>query len=414
MSKAKMSAIHILLALVFVSVSALPVAAQKKIWVTAYYGGWEQGSANNGYMPTQDVDFTAMTVVAHMSLSLRADGSLDAVSNSITEINSESLITAAHASGTRAIITIGGWNTESRFMGSTSPQYFGRFVANIVGFVKERGYDGVDIDWEPLKPPDTTRFAKLVRALRANLPSPQYLLTTTAGYRQPYAVFAHVQDLLDQINIMTYDLSWPSPGCLTWFNSAVYGDGVTYNSNHKPVPACNLIVKEFLQAGVKSSKLGIGAELAGFVWRGGEIVDARGNATGNGATGPGQEWEGYMNHFGSPYAPSVAVDVPLYSFDGKTGIMREFYQPDWYHWDAGAQVSYLSINNPGSANDYFISYDDARSIAAKFAFVEKEHLGGIIIYELGMGYPGNGSYPLLRSIKEDMIRAKMQSDSLAR
>ena len=411
MQKIRTSALYIILSAIISAVTASPLKAQPKPWVTVYYAGWEQGWANKGYLPTQDVDFTAMTVVAHMALSLTGYGTLDFVSNSITPTNSAALISAAHAVGTKVIITIGGWNTESRFMGSTSPAYFNTFVSNIVNFVKQREYDGVDVDWEPLKPADTTQYVRFVKALRAALPSPAYLLTSTAGYGQPYAVFAHVQNLLDQINIMTYDLSWPSPGCLTWFNSAVYQDGVTYNSTHKAVPACDVIVRHFLDAGVAPSKLGIGAELAGFVWKGGKIIDADGNPTGNGATGPDQEWEGYLNHFGSPYAPKVTVDVPLYNFDGKTGIMREYYQPDWYHWDKGAQVGYLSINNPGSDNDYFISFDDARSIAAKFAFIKKEHLGGIIIYELGMGYPGNGTFPLLQSIKADMLEARKSPDS---
>ncbi len=359
---------------------------------------------DNGYLPTKDVDFTAMTVVAHMSLSLTAEGTLDSLSNSITQTNSADLISAAHRVGTKVIITIGGWATESRFESSTGPQYFSTFVSNIVGFVKDRGYDGVDIDWEPLTPADTAHFVRLITTLREALPSPRYLLTSTAGDGQPYAVFAHVQQYLDQINIMTYDLSWPSPGCLTWYNGAVYSNGVKYQSTHAPVPSCDVIVQKFLSAGVSASKLGIGSELAGFVWKGGVIIDGAGDttSTGNGATGPDQEWAGYLDQGGSPFAPKVTSDVPLYSFDGKTSIMNQYYAPDRYHWDAGAEAAYLSIDNPGADNDYFISYDDTNAIAAKFAYIKKEHLGGIIIYELGMGYPGNGTFPLLESLKRYM------------
>ncbi len=378
--------------------------AQTRPWVTMYYAGWSQGMKDNGYLPTKDVDFTAMTVVAHMSLSLTAEGTLDSVSNSITQINSADLISAAHTVGTKVIITIGGWATESRFESSTGSQYFSTFVNHIVGFVKDRGYDGVDIDWEPLTPADTAHFVRLIMALRQALPSPRYLLTSTAAEGQPYSVFAHMQQYLDQINIMTYDLSWPSPGCLTWYNGAVYSNGVRYQSTHAPVPSCDVIVQKFLDAGVSASKLGIGSELAGFVWKGGVMIDGAGDttSTGNGATGPDQEWAGYLNPSGGPFAPKVTPDVPLYSFDGGTSIMKQYYSPDRYHWDAGAEAAYLSIDNPGANNDYFISYDDTNSIAAKFAFIKKEHLGGLIIYELGMGYPGNGTFPLLASLKRYM------------
>jgi len=385
---------------------AASVSAQNKPWVTAYYGGWEQGSANNGYLPTKYVDFSAMTVVAHMSLLPHSDGGLDSVSNGINPINSSALISAAHAAGAKVIITVGAWATESDFLVATSSGTLARFVSNIVGFVKERGYDGVDIDWEPLVASDTAQYSNLIGALRNALPSPQYLLTTTTGWGEPYAVFARLQSYFDQINIMTYDLSFPSPGWVTWYNGAVHSNGVVFQSTGAPLPACDDIVALYLKAGVASTKLGIGSELGGFVWKGGVMINGAGDPypTGSGATGPDQEWEGYLDNGNSPSAPKVTVDVPLYSFDGKTGIMRQYYSRQRYHWDAGAGAAYLSIDSSNANSDYFISYDDSNCIAAKFAFIQQEHLGGIILYELGMGYPGNGTYPLLESIKNDMLK----------
>ncbi len=376
--------------------------AQTKPWVTMYYAGWSQGWSNNGYLPTSEVDFTAMTVVAHMSLSLTSTGTLDSVSNSITPVNSAALISAAHAVGTKVIITIGGWATESRFLSSSSPTYLNTFVTNIVNFVKGRGYDGVDIDWEPITPADTSTFVTLIEALRQALPSPRYLLTSTAGLGEPYTVFAHVQNLLDQINIMTYDLAWNGPGCVTWFNSALHQDGVTYKSTGGSVPACDNIVKNFTDAGVAPGKLGIGSELAGFVWKGGMMIDSAGNPTGNGPTGPDQEWEGYLDQGNSPYVPTITSDVPLYSFYGGPSIMKNYYSPSRYHWDAGADEPYLSIDSAGNAGDCFVSYEDTNAIAAKFQYIRQQHLGGLIVYELGMGYPGNGTFPILESIKRDM------------
>lgn len=149
------------LSVLFLLTYAVSTYGQQKPWVTVYYAGWSQGWADTGYLPTKDVDFTAMTVVAHMSLSLQANGTLDSVSNGITEVNSADLIRAAHAVGTKVIITVGGWATESRFMSSTSPTYFNTFINNLVGFVKDRGYDGLDLDWEPLTPADTARYMEL-------------------------------------------------------------------------------------------------------------------------------------------------------------------------------------------------------------------------------------------------------------
>lgn len=115
---------------------------------------------------------------------------------------------------------------------------------------------------------------------------------------------------------------------------------------------------------------------------------------GKGVTGPNQAWV---------VPPTVSSDVPLYSPDGKSGIMQKYFAPQYYHWDEGAGAAYLSIDNPASFDDYFISYDNGSSIVAKFAYIRKEHLGGIIIYELGMAYPGNGTLPILKTVKSEML-----------
>ncbi len=297
----------------------------------------------------------------------------------MTSEDSGKLIAAAHAVGTKVTVTVGAWDTESAFRAACSRKSLPTFVSSIVSFVEDRGYDGVDVDWEPLTAADTTEYAALIRALRSALPSPQYLLTTTGGWGEPYPVFARIQNYVDQINVMTYDLSWPSPGYNTWFNGCVYSDGVTVPGNGLPAPSCNYIVGLFESAGVLPAKLGIGSLCGGTVWKGVVMKN------GGGVTGPNEAWV---------VPPTVTSDVPLYSPDGKSGIMQKYLRPRYYHWDSGAEAAYLSIGNPASFDDYFSSYDNASSIIAKFVYIWKNHLGVIIIYELGMAYPGNGSLPI--------------------
>ncbi len=82
--------------------------------------------------------------------------------------------------------------------------------------------------------------------------------------------------------------------------------------------------------------------------------------------------------------------------------MQEYYNSQYYHWDLGAEACYLSIPNSNPADSYFISHDDSNSIAAKLAYIQKNKLSGFMIYELGMGYPCGGAYPLLTSLKVDV------------
>ncbi|MFZ1082070.1 MAG: glycoside hydrolase family 18 protein [Candidatus Kryptoniota bacterium] len=362
--------------LTIILVSAASEAQTTKPWVTAYYGGWELGDGGNGYLPVSDVDFTAITDVVHFCLVPKADGTLDSTGNGISRAGSAALVKAAHAAGTKVLISVGGAYTEPGFVGATSSENLNKFVYNLVGFMVQRKYDGIDIDWEPINPQDYEQFKIFVSTLRGVI-GQHYLLTTTAvqGYGP---LMASMQNYFDQINIMTYDLSFPSQGWITWYSGALYQNGVTFPSTGGPLPACDNIVSTFISAGVVRNKIGIGIEFGGSIWKGGLTSD------GKGVTGPGQSWE---------VAPTIIPDVPYYI------IMRDYYSPERYHWDQGAQSSYLSIDSASAVKDYFISYDDAKDISAKITYVKKNNLGGVIIYELGMGYLGKGKNPLLDAVK---------------
>ena len=60
------------------------------------------------------------------------------------------LVGRAHAAGTKALLMLGGDGADGRgFLKSTAtPQLQGEFVDNIVDYLVEHDYDGVDLDWE--------------------------------------------------------------------------------------------------------------------------------------------------------------------------------------------------------------------------------------------------------------------------
>ena len=100
------------------------------------------------------------------------------------------------------------------------------FISNLTNFLATYNYDGIDIDWEPLQAADANQFTNLVKELRTALNgfSSYKAISAAAGaysdYRDPastiYSIFNSVQSQLDQINIMTYDLSGPYGGWVTW------------------------------------------------------------------------------------------------------------------------------------------------------------------------------------------------------
>jgi chitinase len=344
-------------------------------WVTAYYAGWQQG-----YLPATSVDYSAVTHICHFALIPNANGSIDDQGNSVNATNAASVISAAHAAGKKVLITVGGWNTESAFMSATGSGTRATFVSNLVTLMHSRGYDGIDIDWEPLNSGDAANYTAFVTDLRnaMNAISPRPMLTMATGWSA--AISASVASQMDQINLMTYDISGPWPGWVTWHNSATVSGGQKIGTQ---LISADDFVNTWSGAGVPLAKLGIGIDFYGYVWSGGS-----GTTTG-GATAPAQSWT---------TAPSVQGNVPYYS------IMSTYYQPANYRWDATAQAAYLSFDNTGSANDKFISYDDESTCAAKINYTRTKGIGGVIIWELGGGYratmPAGQRDLLLQAIKQ--------------
>lgn len=357
------------------------VFAQSDIWVTAYYAGWSQGWFNNGNLPAQDIDYSAVTHIIHFGLVPKSDGSIDSDANSIRQSNSSELISRAHAAGKKVIISVGGWGTDASFRGATFALNLPSFIENLANFMTSRGYDGIDIDWEILELSDMLQYTLFIKQLRARLDriSPRPLLTAAVNW-QP-GIFASLLNEFDQINIMTYDISGAWPGWVSWHNAPVLSSGLKFPSNGRLLPSAESMVDEFIAAGVPVKKIGIGIDFYGYIWSGGT-----GTPTG-GVTGPRQSWT-------SP--PSIQVNVPYYT------LMNNYYQPQYYRWDTLAQAAYLSIDNPGSANDKFITYDNEMSCQKKVEYARSKGIGGVFIWELGGGqlpvsYPSRDR--LLQSIK---------------
>jgi chitinase len=256
--------------------------------------------------------------------------------------------------------------------------------------MSNRGYDGLDIDWEPLDASDANQYTNLVIGLRTALNpiNPRLLLTAAiASPPTPASLIASVQSQFDQINLMTYDLAGPYPGWVTWFNAPIFDGGYRFASTGGLVPSAYGMVGSVTNAGVPASKLGIGIAFFGWIWSGGS-----GTTTG-GAALPRQAW-------------TTAPTTTQLSYND---IISAYYQAGLYHWDTNAQAAYLSIDNTGSSNDKFISYDDQRVCQSKVSYARNAHLGGVMIWELAQDHHAGQTDPLLQSIKQALATPGLAS-----
>ena len=338
-------------------------------------------------MPATNIDFTTLTHVIHFSVVPKANGTLDSSANTISAGNSAAVVSAAHAAGRKVLICVGGAGSESLFQSATSAANLPVFINNLTNFVATRGYDGVDIDWEPLPSMDAQQYTNLVNGLHSALngfSQPKLLTAAVASYppygdsaTADYAMFASLQTQFDQINIMTYDLSGPYSGWVTWFNSPIYDGGYRFPSNGNLVPSVDGAVKNFLTNGVASAKLGVGVAFYGYLWTGGSGTSSVC------ITQPRQSWTN------APTATAIRY----------SDIMASYYQSNLYHWDTNAQSAYLGITNAIPTNNMFISYDDQHTCQAKVSYARNQALGGVMIWNLAQDHQGTQASPLVQALK---------------
>ena len=314
-------------------------------WVSMYYAGWAKWNAMPVDIP--QIDFTCGTHWILFTEGPTSSGSFDGTASGIDSTRMRQFVTAVHGAGKKAIIGTGGAGADYTGVvtnGTTS-------ISFLVNLMKTYGYDGVDIDWEPVPSAQYANFASWVKNLKTAMlgVNPGAVLSAAGmGYDQ---ALVNNQQYLDQINIMTYDMSGPWAGWVSWHNSPIYNGGNRFPSTGGLVPSIDDWVNNYLSAGVAAAKIGFGIEFYGYIW--------------NGVTAPMQ------GGFGN-----VQNTVPYSQIMDTYGALP-------LKWDSGAQAAYYS------GNDQFISFDAETTMTVKANYLKAKGIGGVIVYEAAGAYRGN-------------------------
>ncbi|HKI46440.1 MAG TPA: glycosyl hydrolase family 18 protein, partial [Balneolales bacterium] len=372
-------------------------------WVTAYlasYNNYVLPTGNWGDLPTDAIDWSAFTQMDYFALNAKSDGSLSTIAayQNFSPDRLTSIVTAAHTAGKPILFTVGGWGNHDAFASAISSSNRTAFINNLISVMTKWNFDGIDIDMEPINSGDVSNYTAFIKQLYNALqqhktPVLSKPMLTCATSWQP-AMFAQLQSYFDEINLMTYDMSGAWQGWVTWHNAPVYDGSITFPGSSKKVPSIDDDINSYTAAGVDAKKLGIGIDFYGYVWSGGT-----GTSTG-GVTAPDQSWQ---------TAPTVTDNVAYHD------IMDQYYQSGNVKWDSKADAAYISIDQSGSANDKFISYDNEKSIQAKFQYMRDKGIGGVIIWELGAGYrsnqPAGQRDLLLQAVKQAMNNTTSSSST---
>ncbi len=329
-------------------------------WVMGYYVGYLADR-----QPVEAIDWNGLThLVVGINLP-KADGSID-TSGAFSATTRAQLIRTAHEHGRKALAMIGGENTASEWLEATNT-HRATFVTNLTELVLKEGFDGLDLDWEPLETNQQPALLSLTKELRTALPNAILSFPTDGAFNpnfqsaQSLQFYAELAPLVDQINLMTYGMSGAYQGWKTWHSSALYP------SNDPTAPtSVAATVEAYLKAGVPAKKLGVGIGFYGLCY-------------GAPATKPLMDTTGIRPEG----AKLMAGDNDI----SYANIVTEYAPLGTRTWDSNARVPYLSFATPsGSQGCTYISYEDEQSIFEKAQYVKDKGLGGAIIWNINEGY----------------------------
>lgn len=326
-------------------------------WVMSYYVGYQ-----NGYLKPRDIDYTLMTHIVVGGVGVQADGTLREhwhMENGNGRNVANEIGQRADRAGVKQLIWLGGPNEEDLFKSATEDTHRATFVANILALVDTLGYDGVDIDWEPIREEDEPGILALVRDLRTARPS---LLITVpinwvsgTGVQMARPFYTALASSTDRLFVMSYSMAGPWPGWKSWHGGALFGETASMPGS------VSASVAAYRNAGVPEEKLGIGIGTYATCW---EYPVTKPRAT----------------------LPSTFSSADLHTMSMRT-MFEEYYTKRYEKWDSTAAVPYLSFKKArGDFRCGFVSYENERSVARKAQFVQEEGLGGVLMWNIGTDY----------------------------
>ena len=341
-------------------------------WLSGYYVGYQRD-----LYPVETVDFSVLTHLFVGRIIPNWDGTVIThfdINDTEGPAMAKRLAERAHQAGRKAVLMLGGAGEHDRFASAASDANRARFVTNLLATMDQLGYDGIDVDWEPINDVDKAPLLDLLKRLRAARPN--MILTIPVGWVNPNwqtvdPWYAEVAAVVDQMNMMTYYMAGPWGGWLSWHSSALAGQGGQYPSS------VSSSAQLYLNAGIPKTKLGIGLGFFGMCWQG--------------VTGPRQSggW--------------VVADDNAMSY---RNIMTSYHSDAARRWDDAASVPYLTFaSRTGPAGCNFVSYDDAQSITAKGNYVKSTGLGGAIVWTIAQGHLPTAAEknPLLRAAYQAIV-----------
>jgi len=364
-------------------------------------GGWRTTYVNNKHtykqLPISEIPWDKYTHVIHFQVyPAFKDGKPGLDTTTFRFENRASFVRAAHAHGVKALfslISTRDAKIDAAMLANTSPKHIDAFVALLAAYVKEKDYDGIDVDWEGS--PNAAQFGALITRLRAALPDKT--ITTAVSISKRHAVGA-VADKIDQINLMGYEGDTTRYNNIaadrTWYHCAVRkGAGQKFGGrgNLKSQEETLWYYLNKTRRGlprIPASKIGLGIPFFCRGQKGRRRLEGR-----NGVTGPGQL-----------FAEKKTAQDTRIRMNFNELVKSVYWSKGLKRRDPETRNSYISYDVPGYENDAFVAFTDPKRVGEYIALKKELGLGGVMTFSLGQEYiagaKGDARYPLSTAVFE--------------
>lgn len=362
---------------------------------TCYYSNWAQYRPGQGKFEMSHIDPFLCTHMIYSFVEIGSNNELKLREWNGATLIRESMLLKKTNPELKISAGVGGWNfgTEAFTAVCKDESTMQHFARTAVTFLRQYGFDGLDLDWEypgsrgsPVS--DKPKFTQLIRIIKEEFEretksswATRLMLTSAVaagddeierGYEMK-----EICDLLDYIHIMTYDFHGGSFDDLTGHNAPLFGNtGLPSTANFNVDAA----VQAWIGAGCSRSKLVMGLPTYGRTFT---LTDANNYGYNASSSGPGTAGQ-YTREAGF-----------LAYYEICTMIGR------------GQIVNHVDVSAPALVvGDQWIGYDDKESLRTKIQYMKGMGLAGVMIWALDdddFNAICGEKYPLLRTTYYELV-----------
>ncbi|GAB1603148.1 acidic mammalian chitinase-like isoform X1 [Argonauta hians] len=381
------------------SLLALHVADAKSFFRVCYYSNWSQYREKPAKFLPENIDPQLCTHIIYAFATLNGNYIKPFEWNDDSTpwmVGMYARVMALKKKNPKLVVllSVGGWNMGSaQFsrMASTADNRR-QFYTNVTDFLRTRGFDGLDIDWEypgsrGSPAVDKERYLNLMQETsgyfttesQASNKSRLYLTASVPAGKKNIEAGYNIQGLsrvVDFVNLMSYDYHGGSFDKVLGHNCPLYplstetGIAKTFNMEWS--------ANYWVQNGMPKEKLMIGLPVygRGFKLTNQSCINPGCPASGPNPAGRYTRLAGFLSYY--------EICQLIKSGGAKT------------YWIEDQKVPYLVMN------DQWIGYDDAQSLTIKAQWLKANAFGGFVVWDLALGdfnnMCGNGSYYLIKTV----------------